>query len=163
MIVHFGIGESVAGDAVSHRNFWAKFRASRSACLPTAHEEMSSLVGKLCLVCVETFRREIKPGPNEEAQYHRHHGNNSQPFDRIHHQDLESVTRSKNDGCFICSWLWAKIPPYHPAETSLNSPHSVRTLCRLSHARGIHADFCIAGWWGADMELHGTLFQGSKA
>jgi hypothetical protein len=92
---------------------------------------MTSIEGKLCQVCIETFQGMTMSVVVQETK-RQQIDRNGKSLDRIHHQNQSSLVTSKNDGCFICSWLWAKIPPVLRSEEFESSP--VRTFCQVAYA-----------------------------
>jgi hypothetical protein len=118
---------------------------------------MTSIEEKLCQVCIETFQGMTMSVVVQEAK-RQHFDRNGKSLDRIHHQNQSSLVTSKDDGCFICSWLWAKIPPVLRSEEFESSP--VRTFCQVSYAFSgsaeIQAHFYSRGPWDGDLELRGA-------
>lgn len=104
--------------------------------------------GKLCQVCTATLQ-----GKTVIPDYQECHRPNTPvlqnySFDRVHHENYSSLTKSKDDGCCICCWLWESHTP--PPLTS--TAHGLKTFCQLYRR---NPSFCVTCSWAPDFGLRG--------
>jgi hypothetical protein len=109
--------------------------------------------GKLCQVCTATLQ-----GETRIEEWHRSNDTNvNNRFDRVHHTNYSNFTKSKDEGCCICSWLWANhTPPSATGERGESSTlHDLKIFCRVDEYDGVDVHFCITCCWAAESKLHG--------
>jgi len=75
---------------------------------PIAKITMDSDNGKLCETCIAALQGKTQI-PDRE-QFYRPKGYSIQlRIEGKHHGSYRDLVLSKEDGCFICSWLWARL------------------------------------------------------
>ena len=108
--------------------------------------------GSLCQVCTAALQGKTLIPDRED--WHQSNIKNVYNvydyFDRAHHENYSSFSKSKDEGCCICSWLWANHTPPPPASGQVDD---LKILGRID-AYGVH--FCVTCPWAAESELLGT-------
>ncbi|KAK7413623.1 hypothetical protein QQX98_007486 [Neonectria punicea] len=104
--------------------------------------------GKLCDTCTATLNGENKI--NERKDYFGELG--KFPFDNYHHQKYSGFVASKEGDCFICAWMWTKLPPL-PEIAASSTLDEFRIYCQKY---GESIRFHVVCPWAADFGLKGS-------
>ena len=109
--------------------------------------------GKLCDTCIAALNGETKI--QEWKDYFGEIGNF--PFDNSHHKTYRDFVTSKDDGCFICTWLWNKLPlPPGIKDGQSATLEGFQIYCRFSKPI---VRFHVVCPWAADVELEGAFLS----
>jgi hypothetical protein len=110
--------------------------------------------GKLCDTCTAALS-----GKTKIEKWKDYFGEiGSFPFDVYHHQSYRDFAASKESGCFICTWLWMKLPPPPQIEDGDNGQYIALDEFRVYFKR-LSPTMCfhVVCPWGADIELNSVL------
>lgn len=106
--------------------------------------------GRLCDTCIAALNGETKI--REWKDYFGELGNF--PFDNYHHRTYRDFVASKDDECFICNWLWNKLPlPPKTKDGRSATLYGFQIYCQISKP---NVRFHVVCPWAADVELEGV-------
>ncbi|KAG9218511.1 hypothetical protein CCMSSC00406_0008864 [Pleurotus cornucopiae] len=106
--------------------------------------DFAELEGKICDTCTASLSGKKKIKKQEDYSVELGKG---VPFDNYHHQSYGDFVASKEDGCFICTWIWTKVLPVDSQSAALG----FRIYCHSYYEERIL--FYVVCPWAADFRL----------